>query len=104
VRGELTPADEFNFDSTYVDTYVFRGSRGQRVDIIMMSPAFGSYVLYGRAPAPGVTFSSIETKGATRGAEARMSVTVPDDGEYWVRANSFGKVTGSYVLSVESSR
>lgn len=104
VRGELTAADEFNFDSTYVDTYVFRGSRGQRVDIIMMSPAFGSYVLFGRAPAPGVTFSSIETKGATRGAEARMSVTVPDDGEYWVRANSFGKVTGSYVLSVESSR
>ncbi len=104
VRGELTAADEFNFDSTYVDTYVFRGSRGQRVDIIMMSPAFGSYVLFGRAPAPGVTFSSIETKGASRGAEARMSVTVPDDGEYWVRANSFGKVTGSYVLSVESSR
>lgn len=104
VRGELTAADEFNFDSTYVDTYVFRGSRGQRVDIIMMSPAFGSYVLFGRAPAPGVTFSSIETKGATRGAEARMSVIVPDDGEFWVRANSFGKVTGSYVLSLEASR
>jgi hypothetical protein len=104
VRGELTPADEFNFDSTYVDTYVVRGTRGQRLDIIMMSPAFGSYVLFGRAPAPGVTFSSIETKGAVRGAEARMTVTVPDDGEYWVRANSFGKTTGSYVLSLEASR
>ncbi len=104
VRGELTAADEFNFDSTYVDTYVVQGTRGQRMDIIMMSPAFGSYVLFGRAPAPGVSFSSIETKGASRGAEARMSVTLPDDGEYWVRANSFGKVTGSYVISVESGR
>jgi len=104
VRGELTASDEFNFDSTYVDTYVFRGTRGQRLDIIMMSPAFGSYVLFGRAPAPGVTFSSIDTKGATRGGEARMTVTVPEDGEYWVRANSFGKTTGSYVLSVEASR
>lgn len=104
VRGELTASDEFNFDSTYVDTYVFHGKRGQQVTILMMSPSFGSYVLYGKPAAPGATFSSIETKGAVRGAEAKLVVTIPEDGDYWIRANSFEKTTGSYVLTLEAGR
>lgn len=68
------------------------------------SPGVGSYVLFGKAPAPGATFSSIGTKGAVRGAEAKLVVTVPEDGDYWIRANCFDKTTGSYVLTVEASR
>lgn len=104
VRGELSASDEFNFDSTYVDTYVFQGKRGQQVTILMMSPSFGSYVLFGKPAAPGATFSSIETKGAVRGAEARLVVAIPEDGDYWIRANSFEKTTGSYVLTLEAAR
>jgi len=104
VRGELSTSDEFNFDSTYVDTYVIAGRRGQQLNILMLSPSFGSYVLFGRVPAPGAAFSSIETKGAVRGAEAKLVVTLPEDGDFWIRANSFEKTTGSYVLTVEAGR
>jgi hypothetical protein len=104
VRGELSETDEFNFDTTYVDTYVYEGKRGEVLEIYMMSPSFGSYVLFGKAVRDPATFSSIDTKGATRGAEAQLVVTVPEDGRYWIRANSFEKTTGSYTLTVKRRR
>lgn len=104
VRGELSESDEFNFDTTYVDTYVYKGKRGEQLTILMLSPSFGSYVLFGKAVGDPEAFSSLDSKGAVRGAEAELVVTVPEDGDYWIRANSFEKTLGSYVLTVKSRR
>ncbi len=103
VRGDLSRSDELNFDNTYVDTYGFHGRRGQKVKVLMLSPDYGSYVLVGKAPASGVgrEFSSIETEGAMPGKEAQLEITLPEEGDYWIRANSFGVNTGSYVLTFQ---
>lgn len=104
IRGELNDRDELNFDTTYVDTYVYEGKRGDELTVFMMSPDFGSYVLVGKAVRNPEEFSSIETKGATRGSEAELHVTLPEDGRYWIRANSFEHTTGSYTLTLKRRR
>jgi hypothetical protein len=104
IRGRLGAGDAVSFDTTYIDTYVFRGRRGDRINIIMISPDFGSYLLFGKEPASGNSFSSMEHVGATNGREAKITVTVPDDGTYWIQANQFDRADGSYVLTLESAR
>ncbi len=104
IRGRLATGDALSFDTTYIDTYVFRGHGGDHVDIIMMSPDFGSYLLFGGEPADGASFSSMEHAGASAGRETRITVTVPKDGIYWIQANQFDRAEGSYVLTVEPAR
>lgn len=104
IRGQLAAGDPLSFDTTYIDTYVYRGHRGERINIIMMSPDFGSYLLFGRQPSGGERFSSMEHTGASAGREAKISVTVPDDGVYWIQANEFDRTEGSYVLTIEAAR
>jgi len=104
IRGQLAAGDAVSFDTTYIDTYVYRGKRGERINIIMMSPDFGSYLLFGREPSGGARFSSLEHVGAGAGREAKITVTVPDDGTYWIQANEFKPSEGSYVLTIEPAR
>lgn len=104
IRGQLTAGDPVSFDTTYIDTYVYRGKQGEKINIIMMSPDFGSYLLFGRQPSEGVRFSSLEHTGASAGREAKISVTVPEDGLYWIQANEFDRSVGSYVLTIEAVR
>jgi hypothetical protein len=104
IRGRLAAGDAVSFDTTYIDTYVYRGRQGDRINIIMMSPDFGSYLLFGKEPAAGTRFSSLEHTGATAGREAKITVTVPDDGTYWIQANEFDRSEGSYVLTLEAAR
>ncbi len=104
IRGRLAAGDALSFDTTYIDTYVYRGKRGERIDIIMMSPDFGSYLLFGPEPARNAAFSSSEHVGASAGREAKITATVPDDGTYWIQANEFTRSEGSYVLTVEPAR
>ncbi len=101
VSGKLTEDDEDSGDGTYVDTWSFEGKKGQVVIITMKSPDFRPYLLLGRAPRGGDTFSSIETDGASVGEPAKVTVELPADGKYWVRANTFDKKTGRYTLKLK---
>ena len=104
IRGRLGAGDAVSFDTTYIDTYVFRGRRGDKINIIMISPDFGSYLLFGKEPTGSARFSSLEHTGAAAGREAKITVTVPDDGTYWIQANQFDRADGSYVLTLEAAR
>lgn len=104
IRGRLAAGDAISFDTTYIDTYVYHGKRGERINIIMMSPDFGSYLLFGAEPSNGTRFSSMEHTGASAGREAKITVTVPADGTYWVQANEFDRSEGAYVLTIEPAR
>lgn len=99
-RGQLTADDEDSGDGTYVDTYVFDGRRGQVAIVSMKSEAFRPYLLIGKAPADGESFTSLETDGAPAGEPAKVTVQLPANGKYWIRANTFDKATGRYTLKL----
>ncbi|MBK7714666.1 MAG: PPC domain-containing protein [Gemmatimonadetes bacterium] len=99
-RGRLTEDDEDSGDGTYVDTWYFEGRKGQVAIITMKSEDFRPYVLLGRAPAGDATFSSIESEGAPVGEPAKITLELPANGRYWIRANTFDKLTGRYTLKL----
>lgn len=99
-RGRLTEDDEDSGDGTYVDTWYFEGRKGQVAIITMKSEDFRPYLLLGRAPSGDATFSSIESEGAPVGEPAKITLELPANGRYWIRANTFDKLTGRYTLKL----
>lgn len=99
-RGELSSDDEDSGDGTYVDTYVFEGLKGQIVIVSLKSDAFRPYLLIGREPESGRGFSSLESEGAPIGQAAKVTLELPANGRYWIRANTFDKATGRYTVKL----
>lgn len=100
MRGQLTTDDEDSGDGTYVDTWVFEGRKGQVAIISMKSEDFRPYLLIGRAPGRDDSFTSLETDGAGIGESAKVTIELPANGRYWVRANTFDKATGKYTIKL----
>jgi hypothetical protein len=71
----------------------------------MDSDEFDTYVAIGRMEDCG-DFEEIATMDdGGEGTNTLLEVTLPEDGEYVIRANSYSAdETGSYTLVVESSR
>ncbi|HEX2091401.1 MAG TPA: PPC domain-containing protein [Longimicrobiaceae bacterium] len=101
VTGELEDTDPQAEDDTYYDDYVYSGKAGERLTITLSSDAFDAYLSFGRMGSG--SFSSMETDDdGAGGTDSRLTVTLPSDGEYVIRANSMGKGTGAYTLRIES--
>ncbi len=101
VTGRLSAADVRLDDGSYFDQYVYQGRRGERITVTLRSGAFDVYLHVGRGR--GASFESIATDDdGAGGTDARVEVTLPDDGEYVIRPNSLeADKTGEYTLSVE---
>lgn len=100
MRGQLTTDDEDSGDGTFVDTWVFEGRKGQVAIVSLKSEEFRPYLLIGRAPGRDGTFTSLETDGASVGEAAKVTIELPANGRYWVRANTFDKATGKYTIKL----
>jgi hypothetical protein len=100
VSGSLEEADEvLEDDDTFYDNWVFSGRRGQRVQIEMKADSLDAYLNVGRME--GAEFNSIHTDDdGGEGTNSRMTITLPDDGQYVIRANEVGRKTGAYTLSL----
>jgi hypothetical protein len=100
VQGALTDDDaeydeEMGGEGLY-DLYRFTGQPGQRVRVQMEMGEYFPSVEVGTMQ--GGRFAALEN--VTPGAEGTMLVTLPEGGEYYLRAGAYGGVTGQYTLTV----
>lgn len=81
------------------DAYRIRGRAGQRLEAVMRSEAFDSY-LEVFAPGSDESFAS-DDDGLGEGVNSRLRFVVPSDGEYTLRARTLGGLEGGgYSLSL----
>jgi hypothetical protein len=101
VSGRLDETDAvLEDDDTFYDTWLFTGRKGQRVQIEMKADSLDAFLSVGRME--GTEFNSIKTDddGGGEGTNSRMTLVLPDDGQYVIRANEVGTKTGAYTLSL----
>jgi hypothetical protein len=101
VTGTLAQTDAVDEnDDSFYDSYLLHGRRGQRLRIEMRSDAFDTFLAFGRA---GGTWeaSATDDDGLGEGTDSRLLVTLPEDGDYVIRANSVAQAAvGPYTLTV----
>ncbi len=102
--GALESSDPLWTDDTHYDLWRYHGRAGERVTIIMRSPSFSSYLQWGRMNGNEFSYQGGSTSRTIGGQqETVLDITLPETGEYGIRANSHGRHTGEYVLTVSSS-
>lgn len=101
VQGALTEDDAEYEDQGadgWYDLYRFQGRAGQRLRIRMEMGDYYPSIEVGTME--GGQFAPLE-EGVTSGPNGSMNVTLPEAGEYFVRAGAFGSVTTEYTLTAE---
>ena len=85
VQGEITPEDARADDGKGYDAWGFSGVAKQRVQIIVRSGDFDSFVEIGR---PGEDWEALasDDDGLGEGLDSRLNFTLPEDGDYVIRA------------------
>lgn len=85
VQGEITAEDPRTEDGKGYDAYGFSGQARQRVQIIVRSGDFDSFVEIGR-PGDDWTALASDDDGLGEGLDSRLNFTLPEDGDYVIRA------------------
>jgi hypothetical protein len=98
VNGELTESSAQAEDGSFYDLYVYRGRAGEAVTISLASEAFDAFLVVGQV-VDGV-FRPLESNDdGPAGTDSFLRMTLPEDGEYLVRANTLmGGETGAYTI------
>jgi hypothetical protein len=97
--GSLARTDPLLADSSYYDTYTYQGRQGERLSIAMTSSAFDTYLSVGQV-VDG-RYREVASNDDADGTNSVVEVTLPTNGTYVIRANSFLKgQTGAYSLTV----
>jgi hypothetical protein len=105
ITGELTE-DDAEYDEQeegatgYYDVYRFQGGAGQRVRARMEFEEYFVNVEVGRME----NGEFVPLEDVTEGANGVLNATLPEAGEYLLRAGAFGSVTGEYTLQVDERR
>ena len=100
-QGELTETDPSVDDKgAYYDMYRITARKGQRLVINMKSGEFDSMVGIGRMEGDSLNVTETDDDGGGD-KDARLRYTIPEDGEYFIRAQGLdGTATGTYTLVV----
>lgn len=100
IEGEISEADSTDGEDRGFDAFTFRGLAGQRVQAIMRSGDFDTYLQIGRA---GAEFEALATDddGLGEGTDSRLSYTLPEEGDYVLRVSPLGSdAKGLYALEL----
>ena len=103
VQGRLEVTDPALSDGSYADTYLFRGTPGERVAITLRSDDFDAFLILGAQDGAdgGATLVARDDDAGGR-SDARISYTPEGDGALVIQANSYAPgATGAYTLLVE---
>ena len=85
LQGEIAETDPTDGEDRGYDAFAFSGAAGQRVQAIMRSGDFDTYLQIGRAGAEFEALAS-DDDGLGEGTDSRLSYTLPEDGDYVLRA------------------
>ncbi|TAJ58397.1 PPC domain-containing protein [Brevundimonas sp.] len=100
IEGEISEADSTDSEDRAFDAFAFSGVAGQRVQAIMRSGDFDTYLQIGRAGAEFEALAS-DDDGLGEGTDSRLSFTLPEDGDYVLRASPLGADgKGLYALEL----
>lgn len=100
INGTLDGNDPKDTDGSSFDQYVYHGRAGETLTITMKSSAFDSYLHFGRL-AGGQFTESQSDDDSGGGNDAQITVTLPENGDYAIRANSLlSSASGAYTLTV----
>ena len=103
VNGSLESSDAQLDDDSYYDLWTYSGKKGDRVQITMRSERFDTYLAVGRMQGDSLAVLKSDDDGADS-TNSRVTLTVPEDGEYTIRTNSLsGEATGAYTLAVAAA-
>jgi hypothetical protein len=101
IEGEISETDARDGDDRGFDVFAFSGVAGQRVQAIMRSGDFDTFVQVGRA---GTEFEALasDDDGLGEGTDSRLSYTLPEDGDYVLRVSPLGSEgEGLYALELK---
>lgn len=98
-QGEITAEDAKADDGKGYDAWGFSGVAKQRVQIIVRSGDFDSFVEIGR---PGEAWEALasDDDGLGEGLDSRLNFTLPEDGDYVIRAMPLA-VDGKGLYSIQ---
>jgi pre-peptidase len=100
VTGALAETDAIlEEDDTFYDTWVISARAGQRLLIEMKSDSFDTFLSFGKMENDEFNATGTDDDGGDD-TNSRLRVTVPENGEFLIRANSMGTATGPYTLTV----
>ncbi|WP_299171445.1 PPC domain-containing protein [uncultured Brevundimonas sp.] len=100
LTGELTDRDPEQEDGGHYDAYGFRAAAGQRVVVTLESEAFDPLVRIGRMNGPDFVELAQNDDGPDDGLNSRLVFTVPEAGEYVIRATALEDGEGRYTLGL----
>ncbi|MEY4555220.1 MAG: hypothetical protein RL093_339 [Pseudomonadota bacterium] len=100
IQGEIAETDPMDSEDRGYDAFAFSGAAGQRVQAIMRSGDFDTYLQIGRAGAEFEPLAS-DDDGLGEGTDSRLSYTLPEDGDYVLRVSPLGSdAKGLYALEL----
>ncbi|KQW83932.1 PPC domain-containing protein [Brevundimonas sp. Root1279] len=100
IQGEVTEEDSRDDDDRGFDAFTFTGREGQRIQAIMRSGDFDTYVQVGKAAGDFEALAS-DDDGLREGTDSRLTFTVPEDGQYVLRVSPLGSdEKGLYSLEL----
>jgi hypothetical protein len=98
--GRLEATDDHEHDGSYLDTYTYRGRRGETLVITLRSADFDAYLRVGEVESGGCRPVQGDDNGGG-GRDSRMRVRLPNDGDFHIHVSSRrAGETGAYTLSV----
>ena len=101
VQGDLKEGGVTDDQGRLFDGYAFIGTEGQRVQAVMRSGDFDALLQIGKA---GEEFEELasDDDGLRQGTDARLTFTLPEDGDYILRALPYSS-SGKGLYSLEFS-
>lgn len=100
VSGELTAGDSRTSSDGLMDRYLLDLQAGTRVEIIMRSEAFDTYLIAGFLGADGFEQIALDDDGLGEELNSRLRFTAAETGRYEIRARGFAALgEGTYSLA-----
>lgn len=100
LQGEIGEGDPRDDDDRGYDAFTFSGREGQRIQAVMRSGDFDTYLQIGKADGEFTALAD-DDDGLMEGTDSRLNFTLPEDGDYVLRALPLGSDgKGLYALEL----
>ena len=100
LQGEIGESDPRDDEDRGYDAFTFSGREGQRIQAIMRSGDFDTFLQLGKADGEFSALAS-DDDGLMEGTDSRLNFTLPEDGDYILRALPLGSdAKGLYALEL----